>query len=51
MRIATKKVIFVDICPTYNAPKQMLSGEPYMLEYQKNIDSDFAHCDARTELV
>lgn len=29
----------------------MLSGEPYMLEYQKNIDEDFAHCDRRTEVI
>ena len=51
MRIATKKVIFVDICPTYPANRAMLSGEPYFLEYQQNIDSDLAHCDKRTELV
>jgi len=41
LRIARKKVIFVDIDPKYEPSEAMLSGEPYVLEYQKNIDTDF----------
>ena len=40
-RVARKKVIFVDIDPKYEPSEGMLSGEPYVLEYKKNIDSDF----------
>jgi ubiquinone/menaquinone biosynthesis C-methylase UbiE len=41
LRIARKKVIFVDIDPTYEPSEAMLAGEPYILEYLKNIDYDF----------
>ena len=40
-RIARKRVIFVDIDPNYTPSEAMLSGEPYVLEYQKNVDADF----------
>jgi len=40
-RIARKRVIFVDIDPKYEPSEGMLSGEPYVLEYKKNIDVDF----------
>lgn len=40
-RIARKKVIFVDIDPNYEPSEAMLSGEPYVLEYRKNINVDF----------
>jgi ubiquinone/menaquinone biosynthesis C-methylase UbiE len=33
LRIATKKVIFVDIHPNFQAPRQMLSGEPYLMDF------------------
>jgi ubiquinone/menaquinone biosynthesis C-methylase UbiE len=33
IRIATKKVIFVDIHPNYKPSRTMLSGEPYMLDF------------------
>jgi hypothetical protein len=29
----------------------MLAGEPYVLEYQKNIDKDFNGCSKREVLV
>ncbi|KAL7442827.1 hypothetical protein ACHAXH_009535 [Discostella pseudostelligera] len=29
----------VDICPTYKPAEAMLAGEPFVLEYQQNIDS------------
>lgn len=32
-----EKIIIVDISPTYSPSSTMLSGEPYLLEYQKNI--------------
>lgn len=41
LRISKKKVIFVDICTDYKPSKLMLSGEPYTLEYLKNIDNLF----------
>lgn len=36
-RVARKKVILCDISPNKNPSRIMLSGEPYLLEYQKNI--------------
>ncbi len=32
----------VDICPTYKPAEAMLAGEPFVLEYQQNIDSQLA---------
>lgn len=32
----------LDIDPTYNPPKNMLLGEPYILEYRHNIDRQLA---------
>jgi ubiquinone/menaquinone biosynthesis C-methylase UbiE len=31
------KLAVVDICPTYTPSATMLAGEPYVLEYQKNV--------------
>ena len=46
-RIARKKVIFVDLDPNYTPSEAMLEGEPYILEYRKNIDSDFRSATKR----
>jgi SAM-dependent methyltransferase len=32
----------VDICPTYTPAPSMLAGEPFVLEYQQNIESQLA---------
>ena len=32
----------VDICPTYTPSAAMLAGEPFVLEYQQNIESQLA---------
>lgn len=39
-RISRTNIFIMDISPTYNPSKLMLSGEPYILEYQKNIERD-----------
>lgn len=39
-KIADKRVIVVDISPTYIPSKSMLMGEPYLLEYKENICAD-----------
>lgn len=33
----------VDICPTYTPSPHMLAGEPFVKEYQKNIDHQLLH--------
>jgi len=38
MRIAKKNIIIVDITTEYKPNKAMLSGEPYIQNYLKNID-------------
>ena len=38
MRVAKKNIIFVDITTEYRPNKVMLSGEPYIYNYLKNID-------------
>lgn len=50
-RIAKKKVIFVDIDPNYKPSDTMLAGEPYVLEYQRNINNDFSSAYSREVLV
>ena len=35
-----KKIVIVDIDPEYKPSKTMLMGEPYLLEYKKNIRND-----------
>jgi ubiquinone/menaquinone biosynthesis C-methylase UbiE len=40
-RIARKRVIFVDLDPDYIPSEAMLVGEPYVLEYKRNVDVDF----------
>jgi hypothetical protein len=32
-------VAILDICPTYEPSYHMLAGEPFVKEYQRNIDS------------
>lgn len=38
INIANEEVIIVDISPDYTPSKIMLSGEPYLLDYLKNIE-------------
>ena len=33
----------IDICPTYIPSPHMLAGEPFVEEYQQNIDSQLAN--------
>lgn len=40
LRIARRRVIVVDICPTYVPSRAMLTGEPYMLDYLRHVDRD-----------
>ena len=51
MRIAKKKVIFVDIDPNYTPSEAMLEGEPYVLEYRRNIYNDFKGANKKEILV
>ena len=39
IRISRKKIVIVDISTDYKPSKMMLSGEPYILDYLKNIDA------------
>lgn len=41
LRISRGKIIFIDISTDYKPSKLMLSGEPYVLDYLKNIDALF----------
>mmetsp|Transcript_2962 Transcript_2962/g.8617 ORF Transcript_2962/g.8617 Transcript_2962/m.8617 type:complete len:266 (-) Transcript_2962:447-1244(-) len=41
-RIARKEVIIVDIDPDFTPSDVMLSGEPYVLEYLRNVDEDIS---------
>ena len=50
-RIARKKVIFVDIDPNYTPSQAMLEGEPYVLEYRKNIDIDFKGASRKEVMI
>ena len=50
-RIARKKVIFVDIDPNYTPSQAMLEGEPYVLEYRKNIDIDFRGASRKEVMI
>ena len=40
LRLARKKVLLVDIIPTFEPNEMMLSGEPFVLDYLANIESD-----------
>ena len=40
LRIARKKVMIVDIWPGFEPTPMMLSGEPFVLDYLANIESD-----------
>mmetsp|Transcript_37851 Transcript_37851/g.79262 ORF Transcript_37851/g.79262 Transcript_37851/m.79262 type:complete len:333 (-) Transcript_37851:427-1425(-) len=35
-------LVIVDICPTYDPSPHMLAGEPFVIEFQQNIDSQLA---------
>lgn len=45
IRIASKKAVIVDIDPTYTPSKEMLSGEPYVLDYLARIDDELVEWD------
>lgn len=49
-RLAKKRVVVVDIDPSYAPSETMLSGEPYVRDYLRHIDSDIAEV-ARTRAV
>lgn len=38
LRLASKKVLIMDISPEYKSSKLMLDGEPYLIDYQKSIE-------------
>jgi len=40
IRVTGEKVVIIDIDPKYLPSTSMLSGEPYLLDYIKNIDYD-----------
>ncbi len=40
MRLARDSVLIVDIWPGFEPTPMMLSGEPYVLDYLKNMESD-----------
>jgi trans-aconitate methyltransferase len=40
--IAREKIIVVDISPNYNPSELMLTGEPYIKDYLKNIHDDLS---------
>jgi len=40
MRIASRKAVIVDIDPSYVPGKEMMSGEPYVLDYLAHIDDE-----------
>jgi len=39
LRVAKKEVVIVDISTDYEPSDLMLTGEPYMNDYLKNVDS------------
>ena len=49
LRISKKKVIFVDISTDYKPSKLMLSGEPYTVDYLKNVDALFERFSFKKE--
>ncbi len=40
IRLASKKAVIVDIDPSYVPGKEMLSGEPYILDYLTHIEDE-----------
>ena len=44
MRISGRGVLIVDMHPNMKTPKSMLYGEPYVLDYMKNIRKDINKC-------
>lgn len=43
LRISKIGIIIIDISPDYKPSQQMLTGEPYILEYCKNINRDISN--------
>jgi hypothetical protein len=43
--IALEKILIVDISPEYSPSNLMLTGEPYIMDYLKNIQTDLRHFD------
>ena len=49
LRLARSKVLVVDISPGFEPNEMMLSGEPFVLDYLANIETDVdATVDATT---
>ncbi len=48
VRIASKKAVIVDIDPSYVPSGEMLSGEPYVLDYMANIEGELAEWKGMT---
>lgn len=51
LRISKLGVIVMDISPDYVPSKQMLTGEPYILEYCKNISKQIKGLKYKTENI
>ena len=49
LRLARDKVMIVDIWPGFEPSDMMLSGEPYVLDYLANIESDVESSVDRTQ--
>ena len=49
LRIARDKVLVVDIWPGFTPSPMMLSGEPFILDYLKNIEGDVDSAAAEYE--
>lgn len=43
--IAREKILVVDISPNYSPSELMLTGEPYIKDYLKNIRGDLSDFD------
>ena len=41
IRVAKRRAIFVDISPTYDPSATMLSGEPFLRDYQANVVKEY----------
>ena len=51
-RIAKNEVLIMDISPNYKPSSLMLSGEPYLINYKRNIESLLKLQDFKTiELI
>ena len=50
MKIAKKEIIIMDIASSYKPKDIMLSGEPYLLDYLKDIDNTLS-CFEKTNFI